>query len=133
MKNFLNKKINRATYLLVVFSIFLTSLFGFNYAHAQFSGTEISFGGLNTVFIPCTCSGGFLLYIFDYKTNTVLPLVYQAGVSFLYEYYNIFGRYLLGSYIPGAGQCLIYAGTSCTTVPSVGMLGFQPGTGTSGF
>ncbi len=94
-------------------------------------GPEIPFGGANSFAIFCTCSANFLLPIFDYATIRPLLLVYQPGVSRLYLYYNIYGRFLLGSYAPVGSQCLMYVGTGCVRISSNGMLGFLPGTGTS--
>ena len=92
-------------------------------AHAAF------FGGMQTAVINCTCSGNQLVYVQDYFSNRMLALVYQPGASRLFSNYNIFGRYLLGSYAFG-GQCLM-AGDPCTTLHSDGQIDAAPGVGTS--
>lgn len=99
-------------------------------AEAQLTG-EVSYGGNQLFWIPCTCSENTLHFIFDYKTLQPLALVYQPGASMIYLLYNIFGTYLLGTYQPGAGECLMYAGYTCFSLPSDGMMGNRPGTGTS--
>ena len=92
--------------------------------------SEIPYGGMRIFTLICTCSANTLLYIMDYATNQLLALIYQPGVSMLYSYYDIYGTYFLGSY-RGGGQCRIYAGKGCVTIPSRGTLGNMPGTGTS--
>lgn len=92
---------------------------------------EIPYGGIHSVTIVCTCSANMLLYLVDYKTNQLLQLIYQPGASVLFERFSIYGRYLLGSYVPGAGQCKIYVGEDCIDLNSDGQMGSQPGTGTS--
>lgn len=103
-------------------------------AVAEPGGTtgEIPFGGARIFNIVCTCSANTLIYLFDFATLQVLALVYQPGASIIYQYFNvIYSVYLLGSYIPGAGQCKIYVGKSCAHIQADGMLGNKPGTGTS--
>jgi|GEM_PF-2046993 len=99
-------------------------------ARAQTAG-EISYGGMRVFTEVCTCSGNLLEFILDYKTNSLLTLVYQPGGSRLFQNNNPYGAYLLGSYMPGAGVCSLYVGTSCIQQQSTGMMGNIPGTGTS--
>lgn len=94
-------------------------------------GAGIPYGGIRLFTLTCTCSANLLEYILDYTTMTVLMLVYQPGISVLHREFNPYGLYLLGDYLPGAGACLIYVGTACSQVPSTGMMGFTPGSGTS--
>lgn len=91
---------------------------------------ETPYGGLRIFNLICTCSANALIYVMDYATNIPLALIYQPGASILYSYYDIYGTYLLGSYSQGS-QCSIYVGKSCAQIQSQGMLGSQPGTGTS--
>lgn len=103
-------------------------------AHAQAVG--LPYGGLRLFTLTCTCSANLLEYILDFtdvppKPPTVIFLVYQPGVSVLHREFNPYGLYLLGDYLPGAGACLIYVGTACSQVPSIGMMGTVPGSGTS--
>lgn len=67
-------------------------------------------GGVDEV---CTCSGGVLLKYTDLKNQTKY-LVYQLGVSTIFENYNSFtqGYYTVLNYFP-VGICLIYNGESC--------------------
>lgn len=97
------------------------------------TGSGLYFGGRILSTITCTCTSNTLVYVQDTVTNSSLPLIYQPGVTRLYSNYNVFttGVQLLGSYTPGAGQCQIYVGTSCTSVNSRGMMNSIPGVGTS--
>ncbi|MEK9166630.1 MAG: hypothetical protein AAB846_02760 [Patescibacteria group bacterium] len=100
-------------------------------AHAQLStAVEIPYGGHELFWITCLCSKNSLHFIFDYRTLQVLPLVYQPGSSVLYLYYNLFGRYFLGSHQP-SGECLVLVVKICVPIPSEGTMGSRPGTGTS--
>ena len=103
-------------------------------AHAQLTnGGEIPEGGEHIFTLICTCSANSEIYIHDDLTEVVLILVYEPGVSMLYQYFDPFGAlYLLGTYRAGAGVCLItVTGEDCEYLPSIGMMGFLPGTGTS--
>jgi|SRR3989344_312502 len=116
------------------FSLFIVAvliLVSLTFSSARPVNAQSYFGGLRVLTMVCTCSANFLIYVLDYATNRVLALVYQPGASLLYSFYNIYGTYLLGSYTPGAGQCQMYVGTSCTQINSDGMLNALPGTGTS--
>lgn len=97
----------------------------------QGTAGEIPFGGHEIVDLVCGCTGNVTVWVQDYATDRILGLVYQPGVSILYEFHNIFARYLLGSYIPGGGACEIYVGVACVDIHTDGMLGQKPGTGTS--
>jgi len=97
----------------------------------------VPFGGKIIYGYPCTCSGGWYLSIYDLVTKATIPIVFQFGVSRLNASFNIFtsGVSVLGSYMPGTGVCLIYAGTGCTTIPTIGMVTSYPlpGIGTSAY
>lgn len=95
------------------------------------SSSETPYGGMRSYTLTCTCSGNSLLYIMDYRTNTILSLIYQPGASILYSYYNTYGTYLLGTYSAAGSTCQIYVGEDCTEISNEGQLGSQPGTGTS--
>src|SRR3990172_7768667 len=72
------------------------------------TSSEIPYGGMRSYTLTCTCSGNSLLYIMDYRTNSILTLIYQAGASILYSNYNIYGTYLLGTYSSTANSCKVY-------------------------
>lgn len=115
----------------------VVALFGFYRPQQVEAQVGITFGGLRTFTLPCTCSGNALLYIYDFKTKIPLILLYQPGLSKLFQWYNIFGTYMLGTYTAPISQCFITTSTGCAFVPSFGMLGGPltgsgPGTGTSG-
>jgi hypothetical protein len=105
-----------------------------NQARAQIGGGvtgSTPYGGQRFVTITCDCSGNFWILLLDYKTPSILALLYQPGISKLYEYYNVwFATYLLGTYQSG-GTCQIVIGTGCAEITSQGMLDSSPGTGTS--
>lgn len=104
----------------------------FSRALAQSASSETPYGGMRVYTLTCDCSGNSLLYIMDYRTNTILTLLYQAGASILYSYYNVYtSTYLLGTYTSTGNSCKIYVGEDCVDISSEGQLGSQPGTGTS--
>ncbi len=74
----------------------------------------MNFGGRSTAMTTCTCSSNLLIYVQDVRGMN-LPLIYQPGVTMLYQMYRpTSGVNMLGSYVTG-GQCLIYSGTTCTS------------------
>ena len=91
------------------------------------------FGGSILTAFPCTCSGGYYIYVDDLYSGMSKPIYFQFGVSRLNSNYNIFTPTvnLLGSYSSGS-QCLIYAGTSCYRQQTYGMITTYglPGVGT---
>ncbi|MEK7640546.1 MAG: hypothetical protein AAB389_00930 [Patescibacteria group bacterium] len=103
-----------------------------SFAIAQSASSETPYGGQRVYTLTCTCSGNALVYIFDYRTNSILSLVYQEGASILYSNYNVYGAtYLLGTYSSGGASCKMYVGEDCVDINSSGQMGSQPGTGTS--
>ena len=101
-------------------------------ALAQSGRSETPYGGQRVYTLTCDCSGNALLYILDYRTNSVLTLLYQEGASVLYQYYNVYSStYLLGTYSSTGNTCQIYVGEDCVVISNEGQLGSQPGTGTS--
>lgn len=97
---------------------------------------ELPYGGIRTTTVPCTCTPPNLhVTVFDYRTKRALPLLYVPSVSVLYSYFNVeTSTYLLGSYItaPATGLCKItVTGGDCEDLYYEGIMGYQPGTGTS--
>lgn len=89
------------------------------------------YGGNLLSTLECPCSANILMYIYDYKSNSVLPLVYQPGASKLLAG-SPTGFYQLGSYLP-LGYCLMPCTSCCYEVPSKGTAGAgMPGYGTAG-
>lgn len=89
-----------------------------------------TYGGKLTSYIACPCSSNLLMYIYDYKTNSILPLLYQPGVSKLLTGAPT-GFNQLGSYAP-YGYCLIPSFSGCFSIPSRGIAGgLTPGYGTA--
>lgn len=86
------------------------------------------FGGQVLFPFFCTCSGNWLITMRPYAPTYVVLLTYYTGTQ-MYMGYNIpFTLYMVGEYTPGA-QCMIYAGTTCISIPSQGQIG--PTTGSS--
>ncbi len=127
------KNILRLGVTLLVFSILLSAPAAWknSQALAQGAGAETPYGGLNLFQIDCTCTGNTIIYINDAASSGVLGLIYQEGSSKLFSNNNIFGEYLLGSYMKNSGQCEIEVGPDCVQLNSDGEMGSAPGTGTS--
>ncbi|MEI6237978.1 MAG: hypothetical protein WCP15_00395 [bacterium] len=114
-----------------ILSIFILSLIIFS-SFFLFSNEAkavgLPFGGYVTMIIPCTCSGNmwvFMSPMFISDVSSAGALVYQPGAAIPYDYFitpPVPTTWLLGDYIPGAGQCWMYAGTSCFTLPAIGMI-----------
>lgn len=101
------------TFLLVL-TIFLTPVAS--------KALPTNFGGQFAGYIPCTCSANFLVFIRDVRYQ-YLPVVYQPGFTFMHKMYSpVISYNTVGNFIPGAGICLVYIGTGCGVVPSVGMM-----------
>lgn len=86
--------------------------------------TITNFGGVITYAMPCPCSANWVLFILD-KRGVILPLIYQPGVSLLYQMYQprpVVNT--LGSFVPG-GVCS--TGAKCIPYPTLGTI-FQMGT-----
>ncbi len=74
----------------------------------------LNFGGPIVGVYTCTCSGNQLVSIQDVRGMNK-QLIFQPGVSRLYQYYNLrAGVNSLGTYV-GGGQCLMYAVVGCST------------------
>ena len=122
---------------IIIVTVIIVMIFGFHVPNKADATGGISYGGLKTLTLPCTCSGNAVIYLLDFKTKLPLVLLYQPGVSWLYQWYNIFGTYMLGTYTVPVSQCWIQTGTTCTLIPTIIMLGGKiiggPGTGTTPF
>lgn len=91
------------------------------------------FGGRILFAYECTCSGGWLMVVYDTTIKLPLPITFQFGYSMIRANYNIFtpAAQTLGTYTIG-GICLM-GSSSCTGFPTAGTVtpfGF-PGVGTS--
>lgn len=135
MKTIQNKIIKLFIILVILCGVF----FGLRANTKAIGGGIGSFGGLHLVTIPCTCTPpAMLIMVYDYKFKIPINLVYWPGYSWLYSNYNIFfSTYMLGSYTPATAACWFYVGVTCVDssvigLPTVGILDFMPGTGTSG-
>ena len=92
------------------------------------------FGGPILMSYECTCSGGWFMLIYDYKTMMPVPLVFQFGESMMRSNYNIYTPTVqtLGDYTPG-GICLLASAdcggfTTEGTIAPIGMSGIGTGT-----
>lgn len=119
-------KFKKTIFVLVLIS--LLSLFSF----PATTSAQNYFGGMLTFYFKCTCDQNFYMYIWDFASGGILTLVYSPGTSRLLAG-SPFGRNQIGSYSPGSGICMMYAGTTCTNYPSEGLIGSpNPGFGTGG-
>ena len=130
-KNFWNAALQVSILALVLGLVSLTPITEPVEGNAQTVTGETPYGGQEFYWILCTCTGNTWHFIFDYTESMPLPLIYQEGLSELYLNFNPFGTYLLGTYMEGGGTCEIIVGNSCAEIPSEGMMGMLPGTGTT--
>lgn len=97
------------------------------------SSAQIPIGGVLLTSYECTCSGGWLMVVYDKFTHMTIPIVFQWGISRLNSGFNIFTPLtnVLGSYTPG-GICLLVS-FDCAGVPVIGTVSPYPmsGIGTS--
>lgn len=109
---------SNAAVLAAIAAIALSSSGGGSTESSTKSATGIiPFGGRSTMMIPCTCSANILLYITDPK-GVQLQLIYQPGVTVLYQMGNpSVNVNMLGQYVAG-GVCMVYVGTGCSSTGS---------------
>lgn len=91
------------------------------------------FGGRAIYTIPCTCSASTWAWfapLFLTAVPVTGPVVYvpYATVPFANYTPSVPSIEHVGGYMPGVQACWIYAGYTCITVPSVGVMTFV-GTG----
>ncbi len=80
------------------------------------------FGGELLYPFFCTCSYTWLIFMEPLPPSYAYLLTYTP-FSEAYLSYNIpYTQELLGTYQAGAGECLIYYGYGCITIPSEGMI-----------
>ncbi|MDP3763915.1 MAG: hypothetical protein Q8Q92_04760 [bacterium] len=108
----------------VVSVIFVGAFLSASPAQAQ----GLSFGGLASFPIPCTCSFTMAVWFTPLYLGGPIaitgPLVYSPYSTILYAYYMIGvpGVWHLGSYIPGVQACWMYAGVACVPFPTIGLM-----------
>ena len=123
----LNMK-NKITTLLI---IFILSFFVFQKTEARVP-VAVPFGGPIIMSYECSCSGGWLVTVFDYTLKIPVPMTFQFGESMIRANYNIYTPSVqtLGSYTP-VGWCSP-ASTSCYGFPTTGTISpiGLPGIGT---
>jgi len=118
----------RFSFLIISLAFFISS--------ANITSAQFSTGGMIVFTHECLCSGGWMMYIYDVGKMSVVPIVYQFGISRLNSNFNFFtpGVSVVGSNITG-GICIM-ASFSCyggyTPIGTVGPYG-TPGMGTSLF
>jgi hypothetical protein len=80
------------------------------------------FGGRLYYVMPCTCTAGTM-----YGLLVIGPtpgwFSFVTGVSILHPYYQLrSGPNVVGSYTPTSSACVIYAGTTCVSIPTLGTI-----------
>jgi len=94
----------------------------------------LPFGGLNTVTVPCICSGMLWVFMSPLYPNPPFPwagaLVFVPGVTIPHPnfLFGVISKWELGQYItPDPGICWIGVAPFCTILPSLGIM-FRSGT-----
>ncbi len=105
--------------LLFIFILISTLIFG----SVKVKAAPLSnFGGQIVNIFPCPCSGNYILFVRDVRLQ-MLPLIFQPGITFLYEMYQprpIVNS--LGSFVPALGVCLVPAHSGCAAIPTAGTI-----------
>lgn len=102
---------------------FIQKLIDSVFTTAQSGGGQNNFGTPEVLFtLECDCSHTVLIYMQPVGPKYVKALTYVRGTQ-KYESFNIpvVGQALLGLYSP-VGICYKYAGNSCYSIPSDGMI-----------
>ena len=74
------------------------------------------FGGKIIMNMLCPCSSNYLITLYDLSLKMPLSVMFQPGFSTLKMNYNpTIGETVLGGYIRGPAQCMVYIATGCTT------------------
>lgn len=95
---------------------------------SAFAQTELPFGGLATVTVPCPCSGTFSIWFTPlYLGGPVVltgPMVYSPYSTIPYAYYfiGVPGIWHIGSYLPGVQACWFPSPVGCVPVPAIGLM-----------
>lgn len=94
----------------------------------------LPFGGLNTVTVPCTCSGMLWVFFSPLYPSPPFPLagalVFVPGVTIPHPYFlfGVISKWELGQYVtPDPGICWVGAPPFCVVLPSMGIM-FRSGT-----
>jgi hypothetical protein len=118
-------------YKIIIITLFITLIPFFSNAQNPILSP---FGGNVLMTMPCTCSGGWYILMYDKGTKMPKPIVFQFGTSRWNRNYNIYstGQSVLGSHV-NYGICEFYYGYGCTELPVDGMVSpwGMPGIGTS--
>ncbi len=106
--------------------IFLVFVLGFFFFFPQQAGAFVAsnFGGRVMMTIPCTCqAGGMALYIFTPQRPPYFAmLLWQVPVTIPSSWYFPYPSVQIkGNYVSG-GECLVYVGTGCSTIPVSGTI-----------
>lgn len=107
-------------YFLIVVALFFPTL--------TIKAQGLPFGGIVSSPITCTCSPVVWIWFTPLYLGgpTVVsgPIVYSPFSTILYANFNIGvpSKYHLGSYIPGAQACWMYAVAGCFPLPSLGIM-----------
>ncbi|MFA6315481.1 MAG: peptidoglycan-binding domain-containing protein [Candidatus Paceibacterota bacterium] len=89
-------------------------------ANAQTTGSP--FGGAILFSFYCSCSQNWLITLTPLPPTYPALLTYMTGTQAFLSYNIPFTVWLLGEYMPGAGQCSVFAGTGCVSISSEGAI-----------
>ncbi len=90
--------------------------------------TGVGFGGLVSVSVPCTCSGGFWVWFTPLYINSPVPttgaIYFSAFHTVPYSWYvfGVPGTFELGTFTPGVQECLVATPVGCTILPTLGSM-----------
>jgi len=108
-------------------TLILSLIFAFSLP-SRASAQGLPFGGLVTAFFPCTCSFTLAVWFTPlYLGGPIVvtgPLVYSPYSTIPYGNFlvGVPGTWEIGSYLPGAQACWMYAGLTCFPFPVVGLM-----------
>lgn len=118
---------------LYVLSFFVGTLIFFAPLSAKAFSVGLPFGGLVNFSIPCTCSGGVVIYYTPLYLGSKIPVtgsLWFPPVAKLYAWFllGVPKTWNLGSYIPGASACLVVAPNPvdpCVPIPAAGTIQYM--------
>lgn len=97
----------------------LDKIFSIPEAHAV---TGVPFGGAILYTFFCTCSYNWMIWLTPLPPTEVALLSYEPFSQAFLSYNIPYTEWLLGNYVTTGGQCSIYYGYGCATIPTEGYI-----------